>query len=116
MKRLQNHLIGVDQGEKVLFSDFEDGGEMWTGTGPRESRLPVQFATPFMTPPVVQVGISMWDTDHLTNLRADIQAENITEEGFDLVFRTWENSRIARVRANWLAIGEVQHDDEWALY
>lgn len=116
MKRLQNHLIGVDQGEKILFSDFENGGEMWTGTGPRHVRVRVEFSERFRSIPVVQVGISMWDADHLSNLRADIQAEQVTPDGFDLVFRTWEDSRIARVRASWMAIGEVAHGDEWELY
>ena len=117
MKRLQNHMLGVDQGDLVLFSDFEDGGDMWTGTGPRESRSAVSFSDHFKSAPVVQVGMSMWDMDRLTNLRADIQAENITKTGFDLVFRTWGDTRVARVRATWLAIGEMPDgDDEWELY
>ena len=31
MKRLENHLIGIDQGDTVVFSEFQQGGEMWTG-------------------------------------------------------------------------------------
>jgi len=57
----------------------------------------------------------MWDIDHTTNQRMDIAAENITEAGFDLVFWTWGDTRIARVRADWLALGEVQHEDDWEL-
>jgi len=116
MQRFQSHMIGIEQGEKVLFSDFEDGGGMWTGKGPRESRCHVSFSEAFHTTPVVQIGMSMWDTDRLTNMRADIQAENTTPAGFDIVFRTWGDSRVARVRAGWLAIGELQDEDTWALY
>ncbi|MFV2051995.1 H-type lectin domain-containing protein [Aliiroseovarius sp. YM-037] len=117
MKFLQNHLIGIDQGEHVLFSDFEDGGEMWTGKGPRASRKAVAFSKPFASPPTVQIGMTMWDTDRLTNMRADIQADDITETGFTIVFRTWGDSRVARIRASWLAIGELDHEDEsWKLY
>jgi len=47
MKRFSNHLIGIDQGDMVLFADFEDGGEMWTGTGPRERRRAVRFSETF---------------------------------------------------------------------
>lgn len=116
MKRLQNHLIGIDQGDLLLFSDFEDGGPMWTGTGPRESRHPVTFSEPYRRPPAVHVALSMFDMDEKTNQRADIAAENVTATGFELVFRTWQDTRVARVRAGWLAIGELAHDDDWELY
>ncbi|MEM6759868.1 MAG: H-type lectin domain-containing protein [Pseudomonadota bacterium] len=116
MKRLRNHLIGVDQGHVILFSDFEDGGEMWTGRGQRERRRRVAFAEPFRAVPSVQVSISMWDVDTDTPLRADISAETVTVDGFDLVFRTWGDTRVARVRAAWLALGELRQADEWDLY
>lgn len=111
-----NHLIGVDQGSRILFSDFEHDGEMWTGEGPREARFPTKFSSPFKTLPVVHVAFSMWDTDGKTNQRADLKAEEVTLEGFEIVFRTWGDSRVARVRADWLAIGEVKGDDEWDVY
>ena len=38
MRRLGSS-IGILQGSRVLFSDFADGGQMWTGQGERESRL-----------------------------------------------------------------------------
>lgn len=115
MKRLRNHLIGVDQGDVPLFSDFEDGGEMWTGKGPRERRRTVAFSEGFRSPPTVQVGLSLSDMDSAHNTRAEIKAENITETRFDLVFRTWGDTRIARVRMNWFAIGELHHADDWQI-
>ena len=116
MKRLRNHLIGVDQGTKVLFSDFEDGGDMWTGKGSRVRRTLIKFGTAFKTIPTVQVTMDMWDIDQKSNQRADITAENVTEKAFEIVFKTWGDTRVARVRASWLAIGEVKGDDEWELY
>lgn len=116
MKKFLKQAIGVDQGEAVLFSDYEDGGEMWTGNGPRERRHAVTFRDPFTAPPAVHVALSMWDMDSATNARADISAENITETGFDVVFKTWGDSRVARARARWMAIGTVAHDDDWQLY
>ncbi len=113
MKRLRHHLTGIDQGSLILFADFEDNGPMWAGDGPREARQPVAFSEPFRSPPAVQVGLSMWDIADGTNQRADIKAENITPEGFDLVFRTWADTRIARVRADWMAIGEVADAGDW---
>lgn len=112
MKRL-NGLIGIQQGSKILFSDFAHDGAMWTGSGPREVRQKETFREAFVAPPAVTVGISMWDIDHKTNSRVDLSAENVTETGFELVFRTWADTRIARIRADWLAIGPAKDEDDW---
>jgi hypothetical protein len=53
--------------------------------------------------------------DQKTNSRVDLVAENITTEGFHIVFRTWGDTRIARVRADWMAIGAVQDEDNWEV-
>ena len=116
MRRLQSHLVGVDQGTVNLFSDFATDGEMWVGEGTRERRQWVAFSEPFLTPPVVQVALSLWDMDNETNVRSDIAAEDITEAGFNIVFRTWGDSRVARVRMAWTAIGEARDDEQWELY
>lgn len=115
MQRLAGHRIGVGRGSIVLFSDFQDGGAMWTGEGPRELRRVVAFPEPFRSVPVVQVYISMWDMDSKTNQRADISAEMVNPEGFVIVFRTWGDTRVARIRADWLAIGEVAGEDDWEV-
>ncbi len=86
---------------------------MWTGTGPRLESKHIEFDSAFVEPPEVHVTISMWDMDSDTNQRADIRAANVTPEGFDLQFRTWGDSRVARVRANWMAIGPVRYEDDW---
>jgi hypothetical protein len=44
-----------------------------------------------------------------------VQAEEITAEGFTAVFRTWSDTKIARIRASWTAIGEVAHEDDWDI-
>jgi hypothetical protein len=113
MKKLRNHLIGLDQGDVLLFSDFKSDGAMWAETGAREVRKSVAFREPFKGIPAVTVGISMWDVDVSTNLRADISAEVITEEGFEIVFKTWGDSKLARIRANWMAFGEHAQSDDW---
>ncbi|HCZ00281.1 MAG: hypothetical protein A3D16_21180 [Rhodobacterales bacterium RIFCSPHIGHO2_02_FULL_62_130] len=113
MKRIAAASVGIQQGARVLFSDFADGGVMWTGQGDRESRHMITFKEAFVEPPSVMVSIGMWDTDHKHNARADILAEKITATGFHIVFRTWGDTRVARVRADWLAIGAVRDDDAW---
>lgn len=59
--------------------------------------------------------MSLWDIDQRANIRADVTAENVTRSGCDLVFRTWGDTRVARVRMSWLAIGEVKSEDDWDL-
>lgn len=105
--------IGVQQGSRVLFNDHVDGGPMWSGSGARESRHLIAFKDGFLAPPAVMVGISLWDTDHMANMRADLSAEQVTATGFQLVFRTWSDTRIARLRADWTAIGAVRDEDVW---
>ena len=115
MKKLQNHRIGVDQGDVLLFSDFEDGGEMWVGTGERSASVEVRFSETYRSLPAVHVSLSMWDMDQTTNSRADVRAEEVTTQGFNIVLRTWGDTRIARARAVWLSIGEVAHNDDWDI-
>ena len=117
MKRITNHLIGVDQNELMLFSDFENDGEMWSGNGPRERRVAVKFRSKYRDDePSVHISMSLLDLATGPSIRADISAENVTETGFDAVFRTWADSRVARIRVSWLAIGALAHDEDWELY
>lgn len=115
MRIFNRNLLGVDQGSRVLFSDFEHDGEMWSGDGPREFRAAVSFNGRFDELPVVQVSMSMWDMSSDTNQRADITAENISHEGFEIVFRTWGDTKVARIRADWLAMGAVRDPDNWVV-
>ena len=115
MKRFDHNTIAVDQGSSILFSDFSNNGPMWAGDGPRESVTEIMFSEPFLEPPVVHVGFSMWDMAGDTNQRADLRAEKVTREGFNLVFRTWGDSRVARIRADWMAIGQVPAEDIWDI-
>ena len=116
MKKLHSHLLGIENGSIMLFSDYQHDGLMWTGSGEREFRKIVEFEEPFLSVPVVQVSLSMFDFDNGTNQRADISAEMVNEEGFALVFRTWSDTRIARARADWIAFGEVKDEEDWTLY
>lgn len=115
MKRIASSSVGVLQGSRVMFADFAVGGMMWTGQGERESRHFITFTEAFLSPPAVHVSISMWDIDHQHNARGDVTAEGISATGFQLVFRTWGDSRIARVRVDWMAIGALPSDDDWQL-
>jgi len=115
MKRISSGTFAIQQGSRILFSDFADDGVMWTGSGSRESRHVVRFKEPFSEAPAIHVSISMWDTDHKHNARADIVAEQISPAEFHLVFRTWGDTRVARIRADWLAFGSVKDADDWEV-
>jgi hypothetical protein len=86
------------------------------GHRPARGAVSVAFSERFRDAPVVHLAMSMWDTDGDTNQRADLRAEAITEAGFEIVFRTWGDSRVARIRADWIAIGEVAGEDDWEMY
>ncbi|MEC7297777.1 H-type lectin domain-containing protein [Salipiger bermudensis] len=113
MQKLMSHAVGIDQGEAVLFQDFQDGGSMWTGDGHRERRQRIRFSEKFRKRPVVHCSLTLWDVDSTANVRADVQADRIGDDGFDIVFRTWGDSRIARARVGWMAIGEVGAPGDW---
>lgn len=115
MRRIASGMTGIEQESLLLFSDFQDGGAMWTGTGPRELRRIVEFSEHFADTPTVQVSLSMLDIDQATNHRVDITAEAVNPEGFVIVFRTWGDTRVARVRADWLAIGPLKGEDDWDI-
>ncbi len=115
MLKIGSYRTGVAQGSLVLFSDFQDGGAMWTGEGPRELRKLVEFREPFRAAPAVMVSLSMWDIDQKHNGRMDISSDMVTPEGFAIVFRTWGDTRVARVRADWMAIGPCGHEDDWDI-
>jgi len=115
MRKLRTGHVGVDQGSTILFSDFDNNGEMWMGDGPRERRVTVLYNGIFLNPPSIHISIDMWDFDQETNMRADISAEQISREGFQIVFKTWGDTRIARLRANWMAIGEMKSETDWEV-
>lgn len=49
-------------------------------------------------------------------MRMDFFAEDITATGFRAVFKTWGDTKIARLQMAWQAIGEVADPDElWIL-
>lgn len=115
MRQFAGHILGVDQGSEMLFSDYNEGGAMWTGDGPREVRRRVDFSDEFRTPPVVHLSLTMWDMDRAANARVNLSVETVESDGFVMVFRTWGDTRIARARADWMALGEVWSDDDWRL-
>lgn len=115
MQIFSHHAVGLVQGSSLMFSAFQDDGPMWSGSGNRQVREYIAFTRSFLQVPVVQVAIGMWDIDRSSNQRAEISAENITRSGFDLVFCTWGDTRVARIRADWIAIGALPNEDDFRI-
>ncbi len=109
------HPLAVERGNLLVFSDVEDDGPMWTSTGPRLIRARVHFKRSFRAAPEVLLSLEMWDFDAGANMRGDLSPDAITADGFDVVFKTWGDTRIARIRAGWIAIGSVSHADDWSV-
>lgn len=115
MRKIYSAVTGVDQGTVQLFSDFEYNGPMWSGEGDRQVSVPVIFSEKFKSPPAVFVNLQMFDFGQQRNQRAEIQARDITTEGFNIHFQTWSDTKIARASAAWMAIGDAWAEDDWDI-
>jgi hypothetical protein len=76
-----------------------------TGTGHRTYTAAVTFNSPFLVAPKVTLALSGLDVAAVNNNRIRLRAENITVNGFDLVFHTWADTIVYGVWATWTAIG-----------
>ena len=115
MRKLDSHKLGIEQGETVLFSDFENGGPMWSGDGQRDVSVPIVFSESFDMPPSVMVTLALCDMSNEAYMRMDLRAKNVTTRGFDIAFATWGDTKFARVRAAWQGIGAVSSEDTWDI-
>ena len=78
------------------------------GGGGREWVKTITFSKAFNMPPKVMIALSMLDIGVDANIRARMWTQNITEESFDLVYSTWDNTTVFTLGANWLAFGDAQ--------
>lgn len=83
-------------------------------TGEQFVRIKVPFSKAFTAPPVIQVNLKLMDVrvapvDAPSGycVRADVfaSAADVTTTGFVVTFRTWDNTYVFELQANWLAIG-----------
>ena len=78
-----------------------------TGTGVRTYRVAVEFDSPFSMVPKVSLALSGMDVDGVNGNRLSLTAENITVNGFDIVYITWYDTIVYGAYATWIAIGGV---------
>lgn len=90
-----------------LFNHVDDNGPMWAQDGDREVRLKIRFSGSFQTPQHITLGITGMDSSMAQNLRFSLVAEGVTSDGFEIVLKTWDDTKIARASVNWSAIGQT---------
>ena len=71
----------------------------------RVFRFNVFFGTPFVSPPVVHLGLTGFDIDQRDSKRLTINATEITPVGFVAEIATWRETRVYSVAFSWLALG-----------
>ncbi len=113
MTKILSSALAMDQGNVLIFSDLEDGGDMWTGKGDRSRTARVIFTEQFRERPMVSFAIKMIDADQSVNLRYDLILEDVSATGFDIRMKTWGDTKIARASINWSAIGAAFGDGDW---
>ena len=92
-------------GEGEVFNHVDKNDFMWDSEGDRVIRQSIIFDQPFGAVPLVSVGLSGVDASRAQNQRFHLSVENITCFGFNLVFVTWGDTKIARASASWNATG-----------
>lgn len=89
------------------YGDYTGGTSGWNlhlGNGVRNFDRLITFQTPLTGSPLVQVNLGVLDADAQPNLRVDVSAINVSNIGFTLRIRTWADTKLYAVRANWLAV------------
>jgi len=100
--------LHIQTGEKSNGYQENPDWTLLTGTGERIYRAPITFTSPFLVTPKVSLALSGQDVAAVNNNRLFLKAENITVNGFDIVYRTWGDTMIYRVWTTWTAIGGLK--------
>ena len=73
----------------------------------REFVTHILFDAPFSNTPIVHIGLSGFDIDQRDSARISVQATAITSTGFDMRIKSWQNTRVYKVEASWIAMGQA---------
>ena len=115
VQKIHGHLVGIDQGEVVLFNDYKDNGPMWAKTGERSVVKEITFSEPFDEPPSTTVRLAMCDMLNDAYMHVDLRTDEGTRNGFKIWFNTWGGTKIARLRVAWQTTGSFSSDDAWDI-
>jgi hypothetical protein len=79
-----------------------------TGEGSREWRKRINFDVSFSQTPAIIVGFSVLDIVNSDDFRANVEADNITTDGFDLKIGTWGETEVWSVAVSWIAYDKTR--------
>ena len=89
------------------FVDFDSGNNPTmmnpTDVGDRVYTETISLDGPGNKVPAVAVAVRLMDHISSTNLRYEVTAEAITATSCEIRLRTWDNTRLAKVRVAWSA-------------
>lgn len=74
------------------------------GAGTRTFTQAVKFKSPMPHLPAVIVGLTHIDSSSAKDTRVQVEADNVTLEGFNAKFITWAESQITGLGASWIAL------------
>ena len=98
-------ILSSTVGVGILTPDWDLDAEVGEPDEARSFRVAITFASPFTTPPVVQLGLTGFDIDQRDSPRLTLSATQITADGFEAVISSWATTRVYAVEFNWVAIG-----------
>ena len=64
----------------------------------------VSFNTPYEKPPMVSLGIDLFDESSDAYLRIHTDIENLTKDGFTVRCGTWADTYIFKIRVRWVSV------------
>lgn len=102
------HLPVLGWGDPAWTLASDGGKDMPSYPKTREFRTRVDFPYDFPATPKVIVALSYLDASpggSQKNLRIWAEAEKVNARGFELVLRTWDESKVMGVRVEWVAVG-----------
>jgi hypothetical protein len=98
-------ILYIQTGTKLDGASESSNWTLNTGIGKRTYTAAVKFDSPFRVAPKVSLALSGQDVNESKNNRIHLIAENITVDGFNLVYETWSDTVLHRIWATWTAIG-----------
>jgi hypothetical protein len=93
----------------TYFVRFTNGGHyMNTGKGERTYEERIYFEEKYEKIPHVMTSISGLDEDNKDSsaIRIELKEEKIDTAGFNLIIRTWDDSRLFNIKVTWTAFGQ----------
>ncbi|MDE5083559.1 MAG: H-type lectin domain-containing protein [Trichodesmium sp. St18_bin1] len=99
----------IFQGGTVSYTAYEEG-DKWnlnSGSGDRTLVKHVDFGTPYYSDNInVAVYLTGIDQDNAMDNRLQINPTNVTNQGFDIEYKTWSDSVINGLWLSWVAFGD----------